>query len=112
MREGGAKVSAIERRIAIWHTLCVRREVKIKTLAKEHDVSWITIYRDIEYLSLSHPIITIRGKYGGVKLPDWYIPSANHLSPEQLAFLDRLYLSLNSEDARMMKNIILTLSSR
>jgi len=86
--------------------------VKIKTLAKEHDVSWITIYRDIEYLSLSHPIITIRGKYGGVKLPDWYIPSANHLSPEQLAFLDRLYLSLNSEDARMMKNIILTLSSR
>ena len=106
-------MSPIERRIAIWHTLCIRREVKIRTLAEEYHVSWITIYRDIEQLSLSHPIITARGRYGGgVKLPDWYIPSANHLSPEQLAFLDRLYLSLNSEDVQMIKGIILTLSSR
>ena len=81
-------------------------------LAAEHNVSWLTIYRDIEVLSLTHPIITIRGKHGGVKLPDWYMPGKNHLTPMQIDFLENLYQSMNNSDAAIMKSIIQTLATR
>lgn len=98
--------------MAIWHTLCIRGEVKMKNLAVEYNVSWLTIFRDIEVLSLTYPIVTIRGKHGGVKLPDWYTPGKNHLTPEQIDFLENLYRSMSSSDAAMMKSIIQTLATK
>lgn len=71
-------MNAVIRRMAIWHTLCSRRNIRMKELARTYDVTTRKIQLDVEHLSLSHPIETVRGRYNGcVKLPDWYEPRAN-----------------------------------
>ena len=62
-----------ERRAAIFDALCIRRQDTVENLASEFGVSEKTIRRDIEELSCSYPIETVRGRYGGgVKVADWY----------------------------------------
>ena len=108
--EGGDSVNANARRQAIWHTLCARGLVTLPYLAARYRVSINTIKDDISFLSLSYPIVTIRGRNGGVKLADWYIPRSQLLSPAQLDFLFRLSQSLQGEDARVMEEIITRLT--
>ena len=55
----------IERRAAIFDALCIRRHDTVENLASEFGVSEKTIRRDIEELSCSYPIETVRGRYGG-----------------------------------------------
>ncbi len=54
-----------ERRAAILKLLCRRRHETIKNLAEEFGVSERTVRRDIEILSLSEPVYTQAGRYGG-----------------------------------------------
>lgn len=54
-----------ERRAALLKLLCRRRHETIKNLAAEFGVSERTIRRDIDILSLSEPIYTQVGRYGG-----------------------------------------------
>lgn len=64
-------MEAHERRMAIWRSLCCRGQDTVAHLADEFGVSVRTIYFDVQILSLSYPIETIRGRYkGGVKLPE------------------------------------------
>lgn len=56
-----------------------RRSEKIENLAAELNVSVRTIKYDIEALACSYPIESVRGRYGGVKLADWYQPSRRAL---------------------------------
>ena len=58
-------MKAIERRMAILETLCERKFDKVENLAFEFNVSEWTIRQDILELSLSYPIYTKTGKYGG-----------------------------------------------
>jgi len=96
-----------ERRQAIWEALCHRRQETIPNLASEFDVSIRTIKYDIEQLTLSHPIETIRGRYGGgVKVSDWYRPSRSTLCPEQIALLKKLAPSLQGDDLAVMNSIL------
>ena len=98
---------AHERRMAIWHSLCCRRQDTMAHLATEHNVCLRTIYYDVEILSLIYPIETIRGRYhGGIKLPDWYIPKPHTCSPAQLELLTRLQKSLQGNDLIIMTSII------
>ena len=53
-----------ERRAAILDALCIRRQDTIANLAEEFGVNEKTIRRDIEELSCSYPIETVRGRYG------------------------------------------------
>lgn len=64
-----------ERRTAILKLLCRRRYETIKNLAEEFDVSERTVRRDIEILSLSEPIYTQAGRYGGgvYVMDDYYM---------------------------------------
>lgn len=71
------------RRQRILEILCIRRFEKINNLAAEFGVSERTIRKDIEELSCSVPIFTIRGKYGGVKFADGYYSSRTYLTDEQ-----------------------------
>ena len=57
-----------ERRIEILKILSKRRSEKTKKLAEELGVSERTIRRDILVLSLTEPIYTRAGRYGGVWL--------------------------------------------
>lgn len=100
-------MGANERRMAIWCTLCHRRQDTVAHLAAEYNVCPRTIYYDVEFLSLIYPIETIRGRYhGGVKIPDWYTPDPNAYSPAQMELLLRLKKTLTGRDQVIMTSII------
>lgn len=97
----------IERRAEILQLLHRRRSETVANLAERFNVSVRTIKYDIEELMLSHPIETVRGRYGGcVKVSDWYHPTRTKLCPEQMALLKRLATSLECDDLTVMNSII------
>ncbi|MGD1820082.1 MAG: HTH domain-containing protein [Pleomorphochaeta sp.] len=66
-------VSPNERQKALIELLCYKCHGTYKNLAQEFGVSKRTIRYDIEILTLSYPIETVSGRYGGgVKIADWY----------------------------------------
>ena len=66
-----------------------------------------TIRRDLEILTCSYPIETVRGRHGGgVKVADEYYLYRKALAPKQAALLQRLRDQLDGED-RIILNCIL-----
>lgn len=105
-------MGASERRMAIWKTLCCRRQDTVVHLASEFNVSRRTIYYDVAFLSIIYPIESIRGRYyGGVKISDWYTPNPNVYTPAQMELLLRLQKNLGGNDAIIMSSIIQRYSS-
>ena len=73
-----------ERQAQIRSVLLARREDTAANLAAEFGVTERTIYRDIEELTLSLPIETVRGRYGGgIRLSSWFRPAGRFLALEQ-----------------------------
>lgn len=96
-----------ERRQSIWRTLCQRRQDTIENLAAEYKVSLRTIRYDVEILSLSYPLESVRGRYGGgVRVSDWYHPNQNTLCPTQMLLLKKLALTLEDDDLAVLNSII------
>ncbi len=96
-----------ERREAILKVLCCRRQDTIINLANEFGVSIRTIKYDIDELTLSHPIETIRGRYGGgVKVADGYYIGRKYLKSNQKELLLKLQPELSMEDSILMQSII------
>jgi len=96
-----------ERRMEIIEVLCKRRQDTMSNLAFEFGVSIRTIKKDIDILSLSYPIETIRGRYGGgVKVADGYYLNRKYLKPEQQELLERLRTSLSGTDLAVMNSIL------
>lgn len=104
-------MGANERRQAIWHTLCCRRHVTIAYLAAEYKISRSTVRDDVDILSLSYPIITVRGNGGGIKLAEWYQPGQQLLSSTQINLLVKISKTLSGDDARIMSSIIMQLTT-
>lgn len=101
-------MSVKDRRQDIWLALSERRQDTIEHLANEFGVSPRTIRYDIDALSLTYPIETVRGRYGGgVKVADWYQPSRKTLNAEQIALLRKLAPSLEGNDLVVMNSILL-----
>lgn len=101
-------MSATERRQDLWNRLCQRRQDTIDNLAAEFKVSRRTIMYDIDALTLSYPIETVRGRYGGgVKVSDWYHPTRRTLCPEQVALLKKMATSMSGSDLVTLNSIIL-----
>ena len=87
--------------------LCQRRSDSIQNLAMELGVCERTIRRDIEELTLTYPIETVRGRYGGgVRMTDWYFQDRPKLTPKQTALLKRLAIGLHGEDLDEMNRIL------
>jgi predicted DNA-binding transcriptional regulator YafY len=96
-----------ERRMEIIEALCRRRQDTMANLATEFGVSVRTIKNDIDILSLSYPIETIRGRYGGgVRVTDGYYLHKKYLKPEQKELLTRLAPSLSGNDLLVLNSII------
>ncbi|RKD25233.1 HTH domain-containing protein [Caminicella sporogenes DSM 14501] len=96
-----------ERRMEIIEVLCRRRQDTMSNLAFEFGVSIRTIKNDIDILSLSYPIETIRGRYGGgVKVADDYYLNRKYLKPEQQELLERLRTNLSGNDLNVMNSIL------
>ena len=100
-------MSPNERRNNIYAELRAQRHLTINYLAEKYSVNEKTIRRDIDELTLTYPIETVRGRYGGgVKLSDWYHPTRTTLCPEQVALLKKLAPSLQGDDLAVLNSIL------
>ena len=96
-----------ERRQEIMETLCHRRQETMANLAFEFGVSVRTIRNDIDILSLSYPLETVRGRYGGgVRVMDGFYMNRKYLKSEQIDLLVRLRASLSGKDITVMDGIL------
>ena len=96
-----------ERRQEIMETLCHRRQETMANLAFEFGVSIRTIRNDIDILSLSYPLETVRGRYGGgVRVMDGFYMNRKYLKPEQRELLMRLSADLSGKDLAVMNGIL------
>lgn len=79
----------------------------MKNLATEFGVSIGTIRNDIDYLSLSYPLETIRGRYGGgVMVMNGFYMNNKYLKPEQQELLERLKAKLIGHELTIMNSIL------
>ena len=96
-----------ERRQEIMETLCHRRQETMANLAFEFGVSVRTIRNDIDCLSLSYPLETVRGRYGGgVKVMNGFYMNRKYLKPEQRDLMVRLSQNLSGKDLAVMNGIL------
>jgi len=66
-----------------------------------------TVRYDIEGLSLSHPIETVCGRYGGgVKVADWYHPRKISLSREQRNVLGQLLEKADEPQKKVLRELL------
>ena len=96
-----------ERRLNIIKILYQRGQETTANLAQEFGVTSRTIRNDIDHLSLSYPIETIRGRYGGgVRILQEEKQKRKYLRPEQLEFLQRIKGCLSDDDLSIVNSII------
>ncbi len=100
-------MSANERRQGLLAELFSCRHDTCKNLARKFNVTTRTIYKDIELLMCSYPIEAMRGRYGGVKVADWFYPGNTSLSPQQFSLLVRLRNQLNGDDLIVLNSILI-----
>ena len=100
-------MKAEERRRRILEILSERRSEIVENIACEFSVSMRTIYSDIFFLSLSYPIYTVSGKYGGGIYvdEDWFL-GKEYLSEKQEALLNMLKENLDGENLKVMETIL------
>ena len=108
-------MGAAERRTEIMRILCRRRHDTISNLAQEFGVSTRTILRDVEVLSVTEPIYTQCGRYGGgVYVTDDYSMSKMYMTEKELSLLHKLsefadkrgVCELSAEENKLLKSII------
>lgn len=107
----GENMSPHERRQQLLEVLCQRRHDTYDNLAREFNVSKMTIRRDITWLMCSYPIETVCGRYGGgVKMADGYYLRRKILTQRQIALLRRLADQLNGDDLDTLNSILFQFS--
>ncbi|MFL8711771.1 HTH domain-containing protein [Clostridioides sp. GD02377] len=101
-------ITPTERRMEVIKVLCKRRSETMENLVEEFGVTSRTIRNDIDYLSLSYPIETVRGRYGGgVKIIGDFDLYRKYLNEQQKTLLEKLKESLSGQELSIM-NIILS----
>lgn len=100
-----------DRRYAILDILCQKRHITVGDLAATFQVSDRTIRHDLVVLSCSYPISSVRGRYGYIKIADWFHRDAKSLSAEQVNLLRRLRFSLSGDDLVIMDSILAQFAS-
>ena len=100
-------MKALERRQALIELLCERRYEKISNLAFEFGVSWRTICRDIQELSLSYPFYTdcSRGK-AGVYIEEGYYLGKQYLREDEEELIQKLISNSTGEDRTRLIKIL------
>lgn len=103
-------MTPFERQSAIVKILGQNRQMTIAQLANIFNVTERTIRNDITALTYTLPILTVRGRFGGVRLADWYRPGANKLSHKQEELLQRLKTTLEGNDLIVLNSILVQFS--
>ena len=101
-----------ERRREMMNVLLRRREETMSNLANEFHVSRRTVINDIAELSLTYPVETSHGRYGGgVKIAEWYHPSRSTLSPEQANAIRKASEFLEGDERKALMSILTQFSA-
>lgn len=100
-----------ERRQKMLMLLCRRRHETVAELASLLGVSRRTVLRDVEVLSLSVPIYTRKGRFGGIYLMDGYSADRMYMKADELALLNRLLLMAESAPDALSDDDLQRLSS-
>ena len=106
------KWSVAERRAEIIRILESRRRENLSNLVFLFGVSRRTICYDIEILTALHPIETVRGKNGCIKLVEGYRTYQNILSEEQQETLIEIIPLISKRHAAILKGLLLAHGSR
>ena len=73
----------------------------------EFHVSVRTMQNDLHELMLSHPIESVRGRYGGgYKVSDWYSPQLRTLCVEQIQVLKKVSFLVSREERLVIGTIL------
>lgn len=105
-------MSPAERRQELLEVLCRRRHDTYDNLARDFNVSKMTIRRDVAALICSYPIETVHGgRHGCVKVMDgYYLRHRNHnhktLDMKQIALLRKLRGQLDGDDLDTLNSIL------
>lgn len=108
-------MNVAERRAQIMKLLYRRKHETVANMAYEFGVSERTILRDVEALSLTEPIYTQAGRYGGgVYIMDGYSPSAFYFKADELELLNKLiadmdnstYCTLTEKEKQAFKDLV------
>lgn len=103
-----------ERRMELIKILCRRRHETVKNLSFEFGVSERTILRDVEVLSLTEPIYTQCGRYGGVFVDEGYTMDRMYMKEGEIMVLRKLLefsknksaCDLNDEEKDILRSIV------
>jgi predicted DNA-binding transcriptional regulator YafY len=108
----GKKWSVEERRAEIMRILESRRHETMTNFAFYFGVSRRTIVHDINSLTAMHPIDTVRGKGGCVKLKDGYRTQKIAFSNEEQETLIALIPLANKQQATVIKRLLIAHGSK
>ncbi len=98
---------AEERRRLIMERLYQRREDTVPNLAQEFGVCKRTIESDIQTLSLTHPIETIRGRHGGgIRVMDGCYSDRRYLTESEQSTLECLCTVLEGQKLKDVRSIL------
>ena len=104
--------SAEARRTEIMRILESGRSETMSSFASYFGVATRTIGYDIAVLTAKHPIETIRGKNGGVKLKEGYRSYQNALRADEQEALIAIIPSASKEYAALFKGLLIRLGSK
>ena len=100
-------MNSLERRKEMIEYLCQVRHTTYEKLCYHFAVSLKTVKRDILELTLSYPIITKQGKYGGgIYIADGYYLGRQYLTDEQEKLLKELTGTVNENQAKILQQIL------
>jgi len=102
----GKTWSVAERRAEIMRILESRRSENVANFVFMFGVSRRTICYDIEILTALHPIETVRGKGGCIRLTDGYRTYQNILSEEQQETLIDIIPLISDRQATILKGLL------
>lgn len=99
-------MNCTDRQFAILSVLWARKKDMIANLAVEFGVSIRTIKEDVQVIMLDYPIMTKRGKDGGVSYMEDSKPPRKLRELEEIEMLIRLRSILSEEDMNLMDRVI------
>lgn len=108
----GKKWSVDERRAEIMRILVSRRRETMSNFAHQFGVSIRTINYDIDALTALHPIETVRGRGGCVKLMDNYRIYQNILSEEQQEVLFEIIPLISKRQGTVVRDLLIAHGSK
>ncbi len=99
-------MSANERRAEIMRILVGCRITTETRLSRELGVTRQTIHMDIRVLMRDHPIYVVKGRAGGIGLPNWYHLDRRIFSIKQISVIKDLLPVANSEQRKVLVEML------